>query len=76
MVDVRRENFPTIKKDSLAFPEIGWPEDIILSEMRQEQKEDYMFSLVYGSLKTDLKVEFNYSALEKVEELKKDVSFD
>jgi hypothetical protein len=44
--------------------------------MRQEQKEDYMFSLVYGSLKTDLKVEFNYSALEKVEELKKDVSFD
>ena len=45
--------------------------------MRQEQKEeDEMFSLVYGSLKTDLKVEFNYYALEKIGELRKEVGFN
>lgn len=49
----------------------------MLSEMRQEQKEeDCMFSLVCGSLKTEPKGEFNYYALEKVGEVKKDVGID
>lgn len=61
----------------LSFPVTQWPEDIMLSEMRQEQKEeDCMFSLVCGSLKTEPKGEFNYYALEKVGEVKKDVGID
>lgn len=49
----------------------------MLSEMRREQKEeDYMFSLVYRSLKTEPKGEFNYYALEKVGEVRKDVGID